>query len=314
MGTLAVAVLVAAFGQVSAEAPFVPSQAPAGDPTFRPAAITAENDITISAEVEGTLIKLPVREGSRVAAGQTLATIDDRQAQANVQIANLALEAAQQKATDDIEERYAIAAAKVAKIDWERDVAANQRAANSVADIQVLQKRLVFDRSVLQTEKARKDQILARKEADVKKAELAAANIMLDQRIINAPFDGEVQQMFQKEAQWVKPGDPILRLVQYDKLRVECVVSAAQYDPVDLAGRRVTIVAHLARGRQASIEGRIVFVDQTVLLGNYRVRAEVENQREGDFWLLRPGLDAEMTIHTTEPPLPVDEPKTARQE
>jgi multidrug efflux pump subunit AcrA (membrane-fusion protein) len=314
MGTLAVAVLVAAFGQVGGEAPFVPSQVPPGDPTFSPAAITAENDITISAEVEGTLIKLPVREGSRVAAGQTLTTIDDRQAQANVQIADLGFQAAMQRASDDIEERYAIAAAKVAKIDWERDVAANQRAANSVADIQVLQKRLVFDRSVLQTEKARKDQILARKEADVKKAELGAANIMLDQRIINAPFDGEVQQMFQKQAQWVKPGDPILRLVQYDKLRVECVVSAAQYDPVDLANRRVTIIAHLARGREASIEGRIVFVDQTVLLGNYRVRAEVQNQREGDFWLLRPGLDAEMTIHTTEPPLPVEEPKTARQE
>jgi hypothetical protein len=56
-----------------------------------------------------------------------------------------------------------------------------------------------------------------------------------------------------------------------------------------------------------------VFVDQTVMLNTYRIRAEVDNQREGDFWLLRPGQNAEITIHSSEGPLPSAEPKTARQ-
>ena len=152
---------------------------------------------------------------------------------------------------------------------------------------------------------------IAAREAEVKKAELDAAKIQLDQRTIRATFDGEVQQLFQKQAQWVKAGDPIMRLVRFDKLRVECFVRATDFDPVELANRRVTVVAELARGRQARAEGRVVFVDQTTVGGVYRVRAEVKNQREGDYWLLRPGLKAEMTVHTSEAPVAAE--KTALQ-
>ena len=66
-----------------------------------------------------------------------------------------------------------------------------------MAEIQIRQKKLVYDRSSLQIEKAHKDQVLASKEADVKKAELDAAKIQLDRGTIQAPFAGEVQQLFQ---------------------------------------------------------------------------------------------------------------------
>ena len=89
----------------------------------------------------------------------------------------------------------------------------------------------------------------------------------------------------------MKPGDPILRLVQFDKLRVECFVPPREYDPVDLANRPVTVRAHLARGRAGVGRGpRRVRRSDRADWSDYRVRAEVENQREGDFWLLRPGL------------------------
>ena len=314
MSVFAFAILWAAFGQVAGDAPaFAPSQAPAGDPTFHPADIKAENDVIISAEAEGTLIKLPVREGSRVTVDQVMATIDDRQALAGQKVAEIGLAAARAKADDNVEEIFAIASANYAKVDLDKDRLANQHSPGSVTDIALEEKKLALKRSTLQIEKAKKDREIASKEADVKEAELDAAGIQLEHRTISAPFAGEVQQLFQKEAQWVKPGDPVLRLVQYDKLRVECHVPAGQYDPVDLANRRVTVTAHLARGRKAAVEGRIIFVDQTVLSDEYRVRAEVQNQREGDFWLLRPGLDAEMTIHTSEPPVAA-EAKTARQQ
>lgn len=309
----------AALGQVGVEAPpplpqgplpaspvgddlqSTPSAAPTGEPTLRPAEITVENDVVIAAEAEGTLIKLPVREGDQVDAGQVLATIDDRQAVAGREIARIGHEAALARADDAVEETFAIASAAFAKIDLEKDLRANQGAPGSVTEIQIEQKRLAYKRARLQIEKAQKDREIAAKEADVKKAELSAADIQLEERTIRAPLAGEVQQVFQKQSQWVKPGDPIVRLVQYDTLRVEAAAPAALFDPADLAGRRVTVTAHLARGRTASLEGRIVFVDQTVLLGKYRVRAEVQNVREAGYWVLRPGLDAEMTIHTNEP-------------
>jgi multidrug efflux pump subunit AcrA (membrane-fusion protein) len=306
--------LLAALGQVSADAPYPTAPAAGGDPTFRPASITADNDIHVFAEAEGILVSLPVSEGSRVAEGQVLALIDDRQAQAAVKVAKAGHEAALERAKDDIEERYAIAAAKVAKIDWQKNLEANQNV-QAVSPIEILQKKLVYDRSVLQTEKARKDQFLAGKEADVKKAELEAAHIALEHRSIRARFNGEVQQLFQKEGQWVNPGDPILQLVQFDKLRVECFVKSSEYDPVELANRRVTVRVRLARDREAAISGRVTYVSQTVqpVRGDYLVRAEVDNQRNGEYWLIRPGLEAEMTIHVSEPPVDAPVKETAQK-
>ncbi len=316
MSVFAFAILWAVFGQVVGDASaVVTSQAPTGDPVFSPASITAEagKDIVISAEAEGTLRSLPVREGSRVADDQLLATIDDRHALAAQKVAEIGLAAARAKADDDVEEVFALASAKYAEVDLRKDLQANQQSPGSVTEIALEEKRLAYTRAKLQIEKARKDREIASKEADVKEAELEAAGIQLEHRTVKAPFAGEIQELRQKEAQWMKLGDPILRLVQYDKLRVECFVRADEYDPVDLANRRVTVTAHLARGRTAAAEGRVVHIDQTVLSGLYRVRAEVQNQREGDFWLLRPGLNAEMKIHTSEPPVAV-EAKTARQE
>jgi len=300
MNTWLFAVIVTAFGQVAAPAPY---PAAGGDPTFRPAIITADKDIHVFAEAEGILLKLPVREGSRVANGQVLATIDDRQAVAAVEVAQISHLAALEQASDKVEEEFAIESAKYAKSDLQKDLEANLRSPGAVTDIQLEQKRLAHTRARLQIEKARKDLQIAAKEADVKKAELHAAKVALEHRTIRARFDGEVQQLFQKEGQWVNPGDPILQLVKFDVLRVECFVKAQDYNPVELAGRRVTVRVRLARDREASVTGRVVHVDQMVrpIRNDFLVRAEVQNQRAGDYWLIRPGLAAEMTIHVSEP-------------
>jgi multidrug efflux pump subunit AcrA (membrane-fusion protein) len=97
-----VAFTVAALGQLGAEPTPPASSAPASTPALPPAAtpgpttvaspglngncelkhvtINSDHDVVISAEVEGTLTKLPIKEGVRVEARQLLGAIDDRQA------------------------------------------------------------------------------------------------------------------------------------------------------------------------------------------------------------------------------------------
>jgi multidrug efflux pump subunit AcrA (membrane-fusion protein) len=316
-----VAIALVVFGQVSAEAPptatvpapvqSTPSPGVTGDLTVG-GTIKAQRSVDISAEVEGTLLKLPLREGALIAADQLLATIDDRHAQAAYDVAKIGLEAATAKAEDKIEEEYATAAAKVAEADLRKDLEVNQRNPGAVSDTEILKKKLDLTRSRLQIEKAKKDQVLAKLEADVKQAELTAAEVALERRTIKAPFAGEVQTLYQKEAQWVKPGDPILQLVRFDVMDVECYVNVNDFDPVEIANRPVSVTVNLARGRQATVEGRVVYVNQSVLPrgkvgGIYLVRAEVQNQKVGDYWVVRPGLEASMTIHTSRPPVEVAE-------
>jgi multidrug efflux pump subunit AcrA (membrane-fusion protein) len=285
-----------------------------GDVVIPQAAITAQNIREIPAESEGVLMSLAVREGSRVKAGEVLATIDDRLAKAQIEIAQSSLDAAIEKANDKIEEEYARAAANVAKVDLKRSFEVNQKTPGAISDTEMLKKKLDETRSVLQIEKAQKDQLLAGKDAEVKKAELKAAIISLDRRTIKAPFDGEVQTLYQKESQWVNPGDPILRLVQFDVLHVEGYVRATAYDPIELADRPVTVRVQLARGHEVSLPGKVIYINQSVLPlgganrpgsreGIYLVRAEIQNKRSGNYWVVRPGLEAEVTIHTSQPPV-----------
>ena len=296
--------VVALFAQVAT--PSTTSNAmPGADPTF-PAAIRAEIDIRVYAEVEGLLTKLLVREGAHVKQGDLIATIDDRTAQAAFEVARSTLRAATARAEDTIEEEYAVKAAGVAEKTYQASVQANSGGQKVVSQIDLEKQKLDWERALLQIEKAKKDQILARFDADVKAAELDAAEVALERRKIFARFDGEILDKILHEGEWVNPGDPILRLVQFDVMWVESYVKTQDYNPAELQGRPVTVRIMLARGQEVAVKGRIIHVNQSTIdttsgYAEYLVRAEIQNQRNGEFWLVRPGLPAWMDIHVSQP-------------
>jgi multidrug efflux pump subunit AcrA (membrane-fusion protein) len=260
--------------------------------------LKGKDEIRIPAQESGVLIEMPLTEGSIVAKGDLLAVIDDREARAAVTVAEYALQSAQQRAKEDIEIRYAQAAEAVAQVDVEQDLKANRSLPGAIPDIEIRRKKLDLKRSTLQIEKARKDQILAGLEAKTKKAELDAAKTALQRRTILAPFDGEVVDTYRYQSEWVNPGDPILKLVRFDTLHIRGFIDADQYDRSEVQDKPVTVLITRARGREVRIQGRIVHVDQIVdSKGDYRLRAELKNKREGDNWLIEPGRYVRMTIH-----------------
>jgi len=260
--------------------------------------LKGEDEIRIPAQESGVLIEMPVKEGSRVAKNELLAKIDDREANAAVAVAGYALESAEKRAEEDIEIRYAQAAMDVAKVDLDLGNRANRDVRDAISSTEIRRLKLDLRRSVLQIEKAEKDQILASLEANTKRAELEAAEMALEWRTILAPFKGEVVTTYRHESEWVNPGDPILKLVRFDTLDVEGFAYAHLYDRGELLGKPVTVTINRARGREIKVPGRIIYVDQIVQSdGSYRVRAEVKNEREGDNWRIQPGLKALMTIH-----------------
>ena len=80
--------------------------------------------------------------------------------------------------------------------------------------------KLEWDAAILSTEKAIHDQALAKYEYGQKDAELKGANLAMQRRQINAPFDGEVTTIYRHQDEWVSPGDAILRLVRRRPLAI----------------------------------------------------------------------------------------------
>ena len=149
----------------------------------------------------------------------------------------------------------------------------------------------------LSIEKSQKDMDVAALQAGVSQAELDAAAAEVERCRIVAPLEGMVIELKSHEGEWVQAGDTIMRLLRLDLLRVEGLLDAKSYRPSEVQDQPVQVVVTLPHGQKESFTGKIVFVKPMVEGREfYSVRAEVQNRRQGGFWILSPGQTADMTI------------------
>jgi multidrug efflux pump subunit AcrA (membrane-fusion protein) len=277
---------------------FAPSALGAADAvTLRNCQLSLDADVRVPAQEAGVLLKIPVREGQHVAKDDFLAQIDDVMPRMRCEIAKYKLQVAQKQASDDIEYRYAKAAAEVARVKLEKSLQANRDHPRTISDVEVNEQRLERDRFILGIEKAQKDLEVARLQTKVSDAELKAAAADVEHRQLLAPLDGLVVELRRHEGEWVQAGDTVMRLFRLDVLRVEGKLNVRDYRPFDVQDRPVTVVVALAGSQTETFPGKIVFVSPRVVPGgDYQVRAEVRNRRQNGAWVLSPGMSAEMTI------------------
>ena len=83
--------------------------------TLQTCLVSLIEEAEVPAQEEGVLYELAVREGTRVSKGQMLGRVSDRAEQFRKQLAASAYRAAKEKSENDINVRYATAAAKVAE-------------------------------------------------------------------------------------------------------------------------------------------------------------------------------------------------------
>jgi multidrug efflux pump subunit AcrA (membrane-fusion protein) len=262
------------------------------------ALVKVADEIKLPAKEPGVLVQLAVKEGMQVRAGQVIAKIDDSEPVMTKKAASAAYAAAYKRWKDDVEIRFARAQADVAKADYEQLQETNRLAEKAVPSVDLRRAKLDWDHYVLAIEKAGHDQELAKFEAYTKQAELDAADLAIQRRLITAPFDGVVEELKRKQDEWVQPGDTILELLRLDTMHVEGAVEQSKYDPHEVQGCEVTVEVEMARGRKATVRGRIIKVSSVVRSdGVFNVRAEVANKQEHGSWMLRDGLPATMTIH-----------------
>jgi multidrug efflux pump subunit AcrA (membrane-fusion protein) len=256
------------------------------------------NDIDVPAEEAGRLLEVNAKEGDHVQKDSLVAQINNQQALLSKVAAELERDAAQTRADDDIEVQYSIKSFELAETELNNDVEINRRQPGSVPATEIRRKQLDRTRAELQIGRSRLDLKVAQMTADVQNAAVQAAEDSIQRRRIIAPFSGQVLQVYRQTNEWVNIGEPVLRVVQMDRLYVDGFISGDEYNVVDIADRPVTVEIALARGRKETFKGQVIFVNPIVQAGNrYRVRAEVENRQEKNQWLLNPGSTATMVIH-----------------
>lgn len=278
-----------------------------GEPVLERCLVSLIQEAKVPAREAGVLEELLAREGDVVKRGDLIARIDDNQPQMERRKAKAEHDQAVAKAESDVDVRYAVAAEKVAQVEFEKAAESDRKVPGSVTRVELNRLQLNEQKSELQIEQAQLERKVAEMAAISKGVEVDAAENSIERRLIKSPLDGVVVQVFPHQGEWMQPGDPLARVVRTDMLRVEGYVDSARWSPEQVRDRPVTVEVPLAGGRREAFKGRIVFTSPIVESGgDYRVFAEVENrQAEGSQqWLLRAGQTATMTIHSLQQPLP----------
>lgn len=272
------------------------------DPILDKCEIVSIEDQDVPGSEAGVLASLEAKEGMLVTKDMVIGKIDTREAEAIRMIKEYDYKVAAQKAKSNVEIRVAEKASAVSQKAYEMNLEANKASKNTVTKLELMKLKLEWEKADLTVEKYQEDNIEAKLTAQAKQAELNAADIAISRRTLRAPFDGVVVKVYRHPGEWVAPGEPVVRIVRVDRLRVHGNLDARKYGPGDVDGRRVDVEVTLPRGRSVTVPGKVVFVSPVVGVGQkLPVFVEIDCPMENDVPVVRAGLEARMTIHVKEP-------------
>jgi RND family efflux transporter MFP subunit len=167
--------------------------------------LVAEQQADISPERDGRIVSIAVQIGDRVKGGQALAVLDDRAARSACESAKARIASAQE------EVRVWEAEQKATEADLRRADA--MRADKIISEENWEHVKYKLDETIAQAAHYRDEKAAA-------EADLAAANLQLEQSRIVAPFDGVVGRNSARLAQEVKTGDVLFWITAEAPLRV----------------------------------------------------------------------------------------------
>jgi RND family efflux transporter MFP subunit len=170
--------------------------------------VSADNNAKVATKWMGQILKIYVKEGDYVKAGQVLAILDDSEIkqQKNEALAGLdELSKAREEAL--AARKAALENYEFAKRTYERFKNLYQENAISKQQLEEIETKTIAAKSMVDQVDAKLGQLKA-KESQVK-AKIAQVNVMQGYTVIKAPFDGYVLKKMNDEGDMVAPGMPI---------------------------------------------------------------------------------------------------------
>jgi len=223
-----------------------------------------------------------------------IAKVDDRQAITELNLSESRLATSALKVDTDIAIRYAQAGYDAAYKTYERELSLYKKNVGTAAKLD--EARLQAQQALLQIEKAKHDYSVDQKAVRIEEIQVQKAKETLQRHSTIAPWGGIVNQVLTHQGEWVNAGDPIVEIIQMDRLWVEGDIDARQINPFQVTNRPVEVILTLAQGEKVKFQGKVVYVELEVTGDSYKIRAEVQNRTHMDHWLLIPGMDVEMEI------------------
>lgn len=208
---------------VDDEPPPPPALRPAFDPVvLGPCNLFPAGEQEVASPMDGVCQEVLVQLGQQVRRDQLLARLDDRQVVPQLELLRI-------KAESRSAERVARALYQDADAKVQYALRANQSGLKAVSDLEY--KNYLFQRERYEHEMNR-----AREEREAAAKELDRVGAQLELHRIRSALAGEVVKVHKRDGETVKQAEPLFRIANFDRLRVEglCKVSQAASLRVDM--------------------------------------------------------------------------------
>jgi multidrug efflux pump subunit AcrA (membrane-fusion protein) len=258
--------------------------------------IKIDEEVEVPAREAGVLAAVNVREGQMVEPGAWIAQIEDDEARIAAERAKIEMAIAKANAENDVGIRFARKSLEVSESELHRSAEALERYAKSISASEMDRLRLLVDKNRVEIEQAEHEFKVAGYTRQVKAVDYQAAQQAISRRKITAPLGGVVVQVLRHRGEWVKPGDPVVRIVSLDHLRAEGFLQS-RYLAQKLDGRKVRLIVDLPGDPAATFPGKIVFLDPEIDPVNAQVHLRVDVVNQG--LRLRPGMRAKMQFEAS---------------
>jgi RND family efflux transporter MFP subunit len=293
--------------------------APGGEAHVRtfPGKVEASKKVELAFQVPGLLVKLPVKEGQKVAKGEVIAELRRGEFEARLQALKGDLDKARAvlsalRSGERPEERLRLEAqvraaeAKLsnAQTELNRTSKMLQARAASRADFdlavtahRVAQEDLKAARQLLEQGMIARDEDIEAKQAVVRGLEgrVVEAKIHLDDCTLRAPYDGVIAKRFVEANQNVQAKQPVVRFQDVDEILVAVdvpeTVMAADIRAADIV--RLAAEFSAAPGVQFPVHITEVAQMADPVTQTFRVRAAMQAPSEVN---LLPGMTAMVTV------------------
>lgn len=272
------------------------------------AMVTLVEKCNVSAQEAGRLDLLGVTAGTAVTTGETVGRLNSDIVKNQLSLARLKLESAKRRAQSDISTRLAATVLSVAEDAYQRSLGTFQEVPGSISRTELNQQKLILDQAKLEKEQAAHNQGLARIAVEEKEKELEQAELRVKRREITAPFGGLVVEVFCDLGGWIEPGDPVVRLIRLDRLRVEGFIDGRKFGRSFLGSKAILKVAvqdnENDNERLVKFPGIVTFVSPEIhpVSGRAKILVEIENRE----LLLQPGLTGRLFLYENKPDAKAD--------
>ena len=263
------------------------------------------------AAMPGTVRNVLVHEGQKVRKGQLLVQLDDADARAQLARAQAQLKQAE-AGSGDIQTQNATSQADLTKATLERNEAQRsldalqrlkERGAASQAEVDAAQDRLnKANADITALQHRTGAQALQVRDASgqaaiaTARASIAAAQQLIADSNVTAPFDGTVYQLAAKRGAYLNAGDLILAVADLSRMQVRAFVDEPEIGHLKI-GQPVKIIWDALPGR--TWQGQVATVPSTVVARGNRNVGELLTSVANEDRALLPNTNVGVTIFTS---------------